>query len=230
MKISFNTRIHQQELLDDCSIAKVDIFRNMQELAIINKLLGGHKTTLAGLKKLINNKTTISICEIGCGGGDNLKHIQQWAIANNISVVLTGIDYNPHCIAFAKQNQQFVCNWIETDYAAITEKYDVIFNSLFCHHFSNEDVAKVLSHMHRYSNIGFFINDLHRHPLAYYSIKLLTQLFSTSYLVKNDAPLSVLNGFTMQEWKNLLSNTFPTINIQWKWAFRHLIYYTHEQQ
>ena len=72
--------------------------------------------------------------------------------------------------------------------------------------------------------IGFFINDLHRHPLAWYSIKGLTSLFSKSYLVKNDAPLSVARGFKKNEWKEILkaagiSNYFLT----WKWAFRYLV-------
>ena len=51
---------------------------------------------------------------------------------------------------------------------------------------------------------GFFINDLHRHPLAYHSIRILTSLFSKSYLVKNDAPLSVLRGFKKKELEDLL--------------------------
>jgi 2-polyprenyl-3-methyl-5-hydroxy-6-metoxy-1,4-benzoquinol methylase len=229
MTVSFRNRIHQQELLDDTNIPKLDIYKNMQELAVINKLLGGHHTTLAGVKKLIQNKTTISICEIGCGGGDNLKYIHQWATNNNINVILTGIDYNPHCIAFAKQHQKFACNWIQSDYCLITTKFDIIFNSLFCHHFSTQNVKNILQHMYTNSKVGFFINDLHRHPLAYYSIKLLTTLFSSSYLVKNDAPLSVLNGFTKQEWQDALLQTTPTAIVKWRWAFRHLIYFRHEQ-
>ena len=74
------------------------------------------------------------------------------------------------------------------------------------------------------SNIGFFINDLHRHPLAYHFIKLATQLFSKSYLVKNDAPLSVLRGFKKQEWENILRKSdLSDYTIKWQWAFRYLI-------
>jgi len=71
---------------------------------------------------------------------------------------------------------------------------------------------------------GWFINDLHRHYLAYHSIRWLTKWFSKSYLVKNDAPLSVLRGFNRREWLELLRQADVRHGkVQWKWAFRWLI-------
>ena len=78
--------------------------------------------------------------------------------------------------------------------------------------------------MQENSKIGFVINDLQRHSFAYNSIKILTKLFSNSYLVKNDAPLSVARGFHKKELEDLL-NTAQIKNPQiiWKWAFRFLV-------
>jgi hypothetical protein len=74
------------------------------------------------------------------------------------------------------------------------------------------------------SELGFFINDLHRHPVAFFAIKFLTQIFSRSYLVRNDAPLSVARGFKKHEWKTLFKKAgIHDYTIQWKWAFRYLI-------
>jgi hypothetical protein len=81
-----------------------------------------------------------------------------------------------------------------------------------------------LQWMHRNSTHGFFINDLHRHPLAYYSISLLTRLFSKSYLVKNDAPISVLRGFTRDDWKRIFRDAgLDNYSCHWRWAFRWLV-------
>ncbi|OYW74945.1 MAG: hypothetical protein B7Z27_08945, partial [Sphingobacteriia bacterium 32-37-4] len=72
--------------------------------------------------------------------------------------------------------------------------------------------------------VGHFINDLQRHYLAYHSIKLLTIAFSNSYLVKNDAPLSVLRGFSKEELESMFAEAGITrYDIQWKWAFRWLV-------
>ncbi|MDQ2863747.1 MAG: hypothetical protein M3R50_08910, partial [Bacteroidota bacterium] len=47
---------------------------------------------------------------------------------------------------------------------------------------------------------------------------------SKSYLVKNDAPLSVLRGFRKIEWQNIFEKAaIKNYNIEWKWAFRYLL-------
>jgi 2-polyprenyl-3-methyl-5-hydroxy-6-metoxy-1,4-benzoquinol methylase len=224
-------RSYTKELLDNDNIPFEDIKQNMKELNKINTYLGGHHITIAGLKKIINHKTNnqpITICEIGCGGGDNLKAIETWCKKNSIVATFIGIDLKATCIAFAKEQYPLMnAVWIVSDYRSVNfanYKPDIIFSSLFCHHFTEEELQFMLLWMRQHSLKGFFINDLHRHPLAYYSIKLITTLFSKSYLVKNDAPLSVARGFTKNEWTNILTNAALTsFSINWKWAFRHLI-------
>lgn len=202
----------------------------MKELAVINQRLGGHRITLEGVKALLkqdNHKEPLRITEIGCGGGNNLNFIQQWAKKNHLHVELTGIDINEECIAFAKtQPVNKTINFICSDYrsAMLPGSTHIIFSSLFCHHFTDDELIAQLQWMHRNSMVGFFINDLHRHPLAYYSIKLLTSIFSKSYLVKNDAPISVSRGFIKKEWDNLFTQAgIKSFTCQWKWAFRWLV-------
>jgi 2-polyprenyl-3-methyl-5-hydroxy-6-metoxy-1,4-benzoquinol methylase len=225
---SFKQRSTHKELIDDYAIPFTDIKRNMQELDFINQKLGGHVITLRGFKQLVNNTSEVlHVVEIGCGGGDNLRVIRNWAKGHGLMVALTGIDINAQCIAYAESlpengGIQFICSDYRDVKFSVTP--DVVFSSLFCHHFTNEELIKMLHWMKANSRLGFFINDLHRHPMAYYSIKLLTQLFSKSYLVKNDAPLSVKRGFTKKEWRQLFAAAgILNFQCQWKWAFRWLI-------
>lgn len=204
----------------------------MEELNFINTHLGGHKITLAGLQWLLaslpETSKEVVICEIGCGGGDNLIAIEKWYAGRNRSARFIGIDINPNCIAVARSKMPTSrANFITSDYALAdfaNDKPDIIFSSLFCHHFTNEALLSMLFWMNTNAKLGFFINDLHRHPLAYYSILVLTKIFSRSYLVKNDAPLSVLRGFTRKEWESMLESAgIRKYDIIWKWAFRYLI-------
>lgn len=216
------------ELLDRSDIPFDAIAKNMSELEFINRWLGGHAITLAGVKELTGDKKQIHICEIGCGGGDNLLAIQRWCRKRNIRLTITGIDINPDCITIAKQkfHGEDVA-FISSDYQFVQftgQKPDIIFSSLFCHHFTEEQLKKVLGWMHTNGSSGFFVNDLHRHPVAYYSIKFLTSIFSQSYLVKNDAPLSVLRGFSRRDWEAILRNSgIIHYRLKWKWAFRWLL-------
>jgi 2-polyprenyl-3-methyl-5-hydroxy-6-metoxy-1,4-benzoquinol methylase len=230
----FSQRSSKTELLDAADIPFADIEQNMRELDKINHLLGGHRITVKGIRQLIaSSQKKITICEIGCGGGDNLKVIHNYCIQQQINVDLIGIDIKAACINYAaQQNKQLPCQWICSDYAAVNfgqQMPDIIFSSLFCHHFSNPQLTSMLEWMRQNSRIGFFINDLHRHPLAYYSIRWLTQIFSSSYLVKNDAPISVERGFRKSEWIQLCQQAgLDTVSIKWEWAFRHLIVYKNE--
>ena len=233
--MEFSKRSYEKELLDNDDIPFEDIKRNMKELDFINSYLGGHRITLSGLKNLMKkignsrkpHNEPISILEIGCGGGDNLKVIKNYCKRKNIIVQLTGLDINPHCIQFARSKKENEgIEFITSDYklASLTKKPDIIFCSLFCHHFTDAEMTEILKWMHRNATFGFFVNDLHRHPFAYYSIKWLTKFFSKSYLVKNDAPLSVLRGFKKQELEKFLQQTLiVNANLKWKWAFRWLL-------
>jgi ubiquinone/menaquinone biosynthesis C-methylase UbiE len=226
--INLQNRSLQNELLDAEGIPFAHIQKNMQELNTINSLLGGHAITIKGLKSFLSpTKKSISICEMGCGGGDNLNAIYKYCQKNNIQVQLTGIDIKEECILFAREkNPQLNANWISSDYrlAIFKDTPDIVFSSLFCHHFSQKELIEMLGWMNRHCRQGFFINDLQRHPLAYYAIKWITQLFSRSYLVKNDAPLSVARGFTKNEWQQIFAKAGIThYSISWKWAFRYLI-------
>ncbi|MDI3318935.1 methyltransferase domain-containing protein [Pinibacter sp. MAH-24] len=227
--MKFSQRSYTQEFLDRDDIPFNDIKRNMQELDVINTWLGGHGITLSGIKELLQTQKLekVIICEIGCGGGDNLCAINKWCEKNNVAAFFIGIDINAHCISYARErNPSISCEWITSDYAKVMfdQKPHIIFSSLFCHHFSEEQLQKMFQWMHANSSLGFFINDLHRNRLAYYSIKILTAIFSRSYLVKNDAPLSVLRGFSKSELNTILSDaSIHKHSIKWKWAFRWLI-------
>jgi 2-polyprenyl-3-methyl-5-hydroxy-6-metoxy-1,4-benzoquinol methylase len=231
--MNLSIRSYEKELLDREDIPFADIEKNMQELAFINTWLGGHRISILGLKQLLQNRTSIHICEIGCGGGDNLLALFKWCRLHNIKVIFTGIDINRECITVA-ENQLLLkdqCNWVVSDFSKVVfdSKPDIIFSSLFCHHFTDNELVHQLHWMKENSTIGFFINDLQRHWLAYYSIRILTRLFSSSYLVKNDAPLSVTRGFTRKEWITIFTKAgIRNYSIQWRRMFRYLVIYKHE--
>jgi SAM-dependent methyltransferase len=225
--INLSHRSYTKELMDRDDIPFADMAQTLRELNIINTRLGGHAITLKGVRQLMNTREPITICEIGCGGGDNLFAIYKYALREKMPVDFIGIDLNPECIAFARQQYpQLPCRWICSDYATLTfdNKPGIIFSSLFCHHFTDEQLVYMLQWLQQNSTKGFFINDLQRHWLAYYLIKYITRFFSRSYLVKNDACISVSRGFKKKDWQNLFQQAqIPGYSINWQWAFRYLV-------
>ncbi|RZM09900.1 MAG: methyltransferase domain-containing protein [Pedobacter sp.] len=225
--MDLHTRSYEKELMDGDQIPFADMAQTLRELNTVNTRLGGHSITIDAVKDLWGDGKTIHICEIGCGGGDNLQAIHNHFKRKNVRVRFTGIDINQECISFAQQQySELPAEWICSDYklASFTDKPDIIFSSLFCHHFTDDQIVQMLPWLQQNSARGFFINDLQRNRLAYYLIKYITKFFSKSYLVKNDACLSVARSFRKQEWMQLFRKAgIAAPEIRWRWAFRYLV-------
>lgn len=118
--MDISKRSYQKELLDGDGIAFKDIEKTMQELDFINTWLGGHAISLSGLKQLLNNRKRVTICEIGCGGGDNLRVLSKYCKQRQIEVSVTGIDSNAYCIEVARGKWQ---EKMQSGYTRITKMF-----------------------------------------------------------------------------------------------------------
>ncbi|MEQ9592196.1 MAG: methyltransferase domain-containing protein, partial [Cyclobacteriaceae bacterium] len=171
-------------------------------------------------------KQPLEIVDLGCGGGDMLIEIARYGRKRNIPFKLIGIDANPHIIEFAKKNCEaypeiefLTLDIFSSEFKKL--RFDVAIATLVTHHFESTSLSQLCATLQRQSKLGVVINDLHRHWLAYYSIKVLTLAFSKSSMVKYDAPLSVLRSFKKNEWLQILhQGGISNYSITWKWAFR----------
>ena len=225
----FDRRSGDSEIMDDLQCAGEVVNQTLRELETVNRLLGGNNVTLAGLQELLKktlNSREITIADWGCGGGDMLKLIAVWGRKNKIKMRLLGIDANPNIIAFAvAHGQEYPEITFETVNVFSDEfrkrKFDIVLATLFTHHFTEDELIDLLRSVQRQMRMGMVINDVHRHWLAYHSIRLLTRFFSKSAMVKFDAPLSVLRAFKRSEWESILTKAgIRNFTLQWKWAFR----------
>jgi ubiquinone/menaquinone biosynthesis C-methylase UbiE len=228
-------RSNEKELIDDLELDNDALRENLEELALINKYLGGNQVTISGLKKIVfhQNSTTqqlnnsaINIADLGCGGGDMLIVMANWAKKQNLNAQFIGIDANDFMIDFAKKrtaNYQNVSYLHQNIFSEEFKKhqFDIVTMTLFCHHFDDESLIKILQQFRKQTRLGIVINDIHRHWFAYHSIAWITKLFLKSYLVKNDAKLSVWRAFRRKDLENIIQKAgFTNYSIRWKWAFR----------
>ncbi|MEK6782810.1 MAG: methyltransferase domain-containing protein [Bacteroidota bacterium] len=229
MTADFSQRSGVLEIMDDLDCKGEVVDQTLRELDIINHWLGGNVVTRGGLNSLLQHvtiKKTISIVDLGCGSGEMLRLISKAANRDGRKVELFGIDANPNITSFA-QKHSAAYDHISFEAQDIFSKefqgrkFDVALATLFFHHFDDEQLIAFFKLLKGQVNIGIVINDIHRHFLPYYSIKLLTRFFSRSSMVKFDAPLSVLRAFKKKELINILSKAgIENYSLKWKWAFR----------
>ena len=215
--------------MDDLTLATDALRQNLDELATINTWLGGYRPVLDALARLrarFPAGRPLRVADLGSGGGDTLRHVARWARRNGVPVELTGIDANPFMLdyAAAKSTAYPEISYRQLDIFSPefrAEPYDILTCSLFCHHFPDEELVPLLRQWQQQAGVAVVINDLHRHWLAYHSIKWLTRRLGGSYLVRHDAPLSVARAFRRADWVALLARAGITqYELRWRWAFR----------
>lgn len=229
MFVSTTFRSKEEEIMDDLSMEGKMLQRTLDQIAAINKRLGGNKATINGLHTLLKTMpegSTVSIIDLGCGSGDMLRAVADFGRRNNYIFKLTGIDANEFTVNYARKLSAAYpeINYLKMDvlageFAAL--EYDIVIATLFLHHFKNEQIEKMLYAWAGKVKTGIVINDLQRSRIAYYLFKLISTFISNP-MVRKDGAISVLRGFKKKELEAFdknLENTAGTI--RWKWAFRY---------
>jgi 2-polyprenyl-3-methyl-5-hydroxy-6-metoxy-1,4-benzoquinol methylase len=227
---AFAYRSTQKEIMDDLAFGGTEMDQALHELEFINQWLGGNQLTTNGLQQIVKKNPVmngaLTIADLGCGSGDMLRMVARWGRKLQVPLQLTGIDANAYILDVASQKSKAYPEIAYEQLNIFSEEFkniqwDVIMATLFTHHFNDKELISLLTGLKKQARKAILINDLHRHPLAYHSIAWLTALFSKSYMVKNDAKLSVLRSFSRADWQRILQAAGITnYSIKWCWAFR----------
>lgn len=211
--VDFKARSDEVELMDRGGISFGEFHHCLQSLETINQLTLAYRPTLRWLRRRVNSDEALCILDAGSGGGDMLRRIEKQvgkdrATGNDERLVkLIGVDLNP----WSKESAELSCpdSFIRFATADIfsfepEQPIDFIVCSLFTHHLTDAQLIDFLRWIDGRAEKGWFINDLHRHPLPYYFIKLATKLLSRNRLIRHDAAVSVARSFRVADWRRLL--------------------------
>lgn len=224
----FKQRSNKSELMDQEDISFEEFHDCLQGLEIINHLTLAYRPTLTWLYPWITAGEPLCILDAGCGGGDMLRQIARQLRRRNTAspaINLLGVDLNPWSKQSAELNNAFPSIHYETaDIFSFqpARSIDIIICSLFTHHLTDDQVVDFLRWIDARATKGWFINDLHRHPLPYYFIKTATAVFSRNRLIRHDAAVSVARAFGIADWRQLLARAGigDHAHIQWFFPFR----------
>ncbi len=218
-------RSTELEIMDLPNPDPSEIRLAIYEIERINHFLQGFNQTLEDLIAFSPSNTPLEIQDWGCGSGDLLRKILKWTQTKPYHFTLQGFDNDPQTILYAEEHSknsliQYKCIHVLSPEIK-PDSTDIVISCLFTHHFKEEDWIILIKKMYSVCRKGVIINDLHRHPIAYHAIGLLTKWFAKSYMVRNDAPLSVAKGFKKNELISMLIKSGITqYKIRWVWAFR----------
>ena len=201
-------RATADELMDDPSLDAKVYTQVLHDLAQVNSVTLARRPTLAFLSRALAGRTSFRLLDVGFGDGDMLRAIARWARTRGMSAELVGIDLNPRSVAAAREATapELAIEYRTGDYASLGgEAWDCVISSLVAHHMTREQLVAFLRFMEAEARAGWFVNDLHRHGLAYLGWPVLAAAMRWHPIVRHDGHLSIARSYRPGEWAPLLS-------------------------
>jgi len=230
MFVNTQQRTLAPEIMDDFLMEGETLRNTLDQIAYINRILGGNRITLNGVRALMEDVSEgkmITIADIGCGNGDMLRSVAKLARKCNWRVRLIGIDANRFTVDYAGE--------LSAEYPEITYycmdimqdgfrnlQYDIALCTLTLHHFEEKQILKLMSLFRRNAALGIVINDLQRSAVAYRLFQVFSWIAGLGKMAKSDGLISILRGFKRKEIEQLSQKlNFNQYTLKWKWAFRY---------
>jgi SAM-dependent methyltransferase len=201
------------ELMDDPDVPRRELGRALRYIRAVNRGLGGVKALMSHLQAWSRRwpkDRPVTLLDVATGSADLPLAACRWAKDAGFDLRVTAIDKHGETLEFARERTRGVeaislarVDALEMDERFAPGSFDYVHAGLFLHHLPEEHVVQVLRSMDRAASKGLVWNDLVRSEVGYRVIKILT--IGQPRIVKHDARVSVLAGFTKEEAEGLVS-------------------------
>jgi len=208
--MDFKRRAQLTELMDE-PCGREELRACLRDLARVNRWFMACRPLLHWLNAVANGLSVgdgpLRILDVGCGYGDGLRQIEEWARKRRMAVELTGLDLNPDATAIAAQASPAASRiqWVNAGVFEYTPPRPVhlVVSSLFTHHLAEPEIVRFLQWMERRATVGWFINDLSRAALPYFLFRAFAKVARLHRFVQHDGPVSIARAFVPEDWRRM---------------------------
>lgn len=224
----FKQRSQRLEHIDTGNYTAEEYEGCIVELQLVNRWMGDAHTLQKTLLHEIGSTATnsLTILDVGAGSGELLRVAAAWARKNNRQLQAVGLELNARSAQSINEESRLFAEISAVRGDALTlpfsdAQFDYVISSLFTHHFSNEQVVKILREMGRVAKRRIFVIDLHRHPIAYLLYTTLGKLVLHNRLLRHDGALSILRSFKTSELLELAQHAeLQDIRVERRFPYR----------
>jgi len=221
----FSQRSNEQEIMDG-GIGSFELFdESLKQIEAVNHLTLGYRPMLSWMDRQLQSPEPrpVTILDVGCGRGDLLRRIWSLARKKTVTVRLTGVDIDSWSAPAARQATP---EYMDIDYRIgnvfdMDIEADFIVCSHVTHHMKNDELVAFIRWLEAHARRGWFIGDLHRHPISFILAKLFLWLAPVNSMIRNDGPVSVARAFTAKDWRQILKQAGVLAQIRWHFPFRY---------
>lgn len=193
----------------DAGVPPAEAERSLRDMEWIHRRLGGRAAIRRGLLPALRDLglPRLTLLDAGCGTGHAGADLAQALAREGVRVDLVGLDRQVSHAALAPRSRT-----VAGDALAIPlsdRSVDVVFSSLFLHHFADEEVAGLLRESSRVARRLVAHFDVGRHRAALLLVSALGPLVFDSRHSLADGKASVKQAFTVPEVEALARSALP---------------------
>ena len=210
MAQDFQTRSLKLERIDTGDYTPEEYDRFLTEIRLVNRFAGDIRALKKSLLREVEREDLkeFSVLDVGAGSGELLRVVAKFARKSGRRARLCGLELNARSArSIREESKEFEeIGSIRGDAFALPfddNAFDYAICSLFTHHFTDENIARILSEMSRVARRQIFVIDLERRPAAHALYRIFCAAFRISRLVREDGSLSILRSFTPEELRIL---------------------------
>ncbi|MGH9559173.1 MAG: methyltransferase domain-containing protein [Bryobacteraceae bacterium] len=165
---------------------------SLADLVRINRRWGGHGTLRKLLAEVAPKDQKFSLLDVGAASGDMGDCVRLWYPQSR----MVSLDRLPSHLADGS-GERVAGDAFELPFAP--RSFDFVFCSLFLHHFTNDEIVRLLAGFGQIARRAVVVIDLHRHPVPYYFLPWTRWLFHWDPVTVHDGRISVEAAFRPRE-------------------------------
>jgi len=220
----FEQRARESEFLDRPDVDARLLEQSYEFMKVVNRLGGGIRVVRRFLARELSHAPrgrAVTILDIGSGDGDIPRAVTRWAGRRGLQVEFTCLDHDAKAIELAQREiARCRCRTINAVQADVftyqpANGFDYAIGSMTFHHFTDDEIDRLIAHLRGFVRRALLINDLQRCLLNYLACCLLA--LPGDPAIRHDGLLSIRRGFKPGELRRLLAqhDTAPAVKREW---------------
>ena len=165
---------------------------NLQDLVRVNKYFGGYSVLRRMVAEFMRPDDRFSVLDIGAASGDMGSALRRRYPRASVTSLDRKADHLRDAAA-----PKLVGDAFRLPFAC--HSFDFVFSSFFLHHFSDEEIVRLLARSASVARRAVLAIDLERGPLAFHFMPATRWLFGWHDISMHDGPVSVQAAFKRDE-------------------------------
>ena len=198
----------EPELMDSPSLDHARHLGALDALARVNAVSLTTNRVWSEVARLARDeRRTVRVLDVACGGGDVLLRLARRALRNDVSLALHGCDTSPVALERARSGGGDALgirlSRLDVLSGDLPAGYDLVCSSLFLHHLEPADAVGVLTTMAGVAERVLLVQDLRRTRLGYLLAWAGLGVLTRSDVARHDGLVSVAAALTLPEVRRL---------------------------